>query len=131
MGLPLEIVSAVHALVAYREGKWEEAMELLGATQFRGDFQPPIVAPLRAMSLYRLGKAELAQEQLQLGVAEHQKWGEQLENGTLPFPWYDGLEAYLLLDEAFRLIEQRPFPIDDSIRVWQRRQLEELLPASS
>ncbi|MDP1562284.1 MAG: protein kinase [Pirellulaceae bacterium] len=131
VGLPLEVVHAVHALVAYRESKWDEALELLKPTQFRGDFQPPMVAPLRAMSLYRLGKDDLAREQLQMGVTEHQKWGEQLENQTLPFPWYDGLEAYLLLDEAFRLIEQRPFPIDDSIRAWQRRELEELLPESS
>ncbi|MBL8853205.1 MAG: protein kinase [Planctomycetaceae bacterium] len=129
-GLPREVVTCVHALVAYRAGKWDEALDLLKATQFRGDLLPPMVAPLRAMTYFQLGELELAQEHLQKGVREHQEWGKQLESGALLFPWYDGLEAYLLLDEASRLIEQRSIPVDDAILTWQYDERDQLLSDS-
>jgi eukaryotic-like serine/threonine-protein kinase len=127
-GLPRDAIYYIMALVAYREGKWTESLELLRPTPMRADFQLPMIAPLRAMAHFQLGELELAKEQLELGTKDHQTWAQQLVSNSLFFPWYDGLEAYLLLDEAFRLIEQRPFPIDDSILAWQFSEREAWLP---
>ena len=126
-GLPREMVFCVVALTAYREGKWDKTLELLQSLQFRGDFRPPMVAPLRAMAYFQRGEVELANEQLQIGMKEHQAWAEQLESDSAFSRWYDPLEAYLLLDEASRLIEQRPFPLDESIWAWQFQQRSDLL----
>lgn len=126
-GGPREMVFCVAALVAYRSELWQEAKELLKPQNFRGSERPPMLRPLLAMIHYQLDEHELALEQLALAEQEHQTWAEQLTSQQLEFPWYDGLEAYLLLDEASRLIRQTSMPIHESISPWQQSVRESLL----
>ncbi|MBL8891709.1 MAG: protein kinase [Planctomycetaceae bacterium] len=126
-GAPREMVFCIAALVAYRSGRWDEAKDLLKPQNFRGDGHPPMWRPLLAMIHFRLNEPELAREQLDTAAQEHANWAEQLTSQRLEFPWYDGLEAYLLLDEASRLIHQASTPIHESISPWQQSVRESLL----
>jgi hypothetical protein len=60
-------------------------------------------------------------------MTAHQAWAADIQEASPRVPWFDGLEAYLLLNEAHQALEGRPFPVDESIRHWQQNQWEELL----
>ncbi len=126
-GMPRETVRYVAALVAYREGQWDKTIEFLRLPPFRSEFAPPMLTPLRAMVYHRMGQTDKAQEQLAQAVAEHEAWAHRLINEDLTAPWFDGMEAYLLLDEAHRLIKQHPFRMHESIGGWQQSERQALL----
>lgn len=125
-GGPRELVFCIVALVDYRSERWQEAKDLLKPQNFRGN-DPAMLRPLLAMIHFRLGEHDRARELLEQAAKEHQTWAEQLTTQRLELPWYDGLEAYLLLDEASRLIQQTPIPIHESIPPWQQGVRESLL----
>jgi hypothetical protein len=118
-GMPPDMVFGIAALVAYRSEQWAAAKDLLQLVNHRGENPPPILTPLRALVHYRLNEHDLAQQELEKAMMEHHDWAVSLISEEVRSPWQDGLEGYLLLNEASRLIQGKAVPIDTSIQEWQ------------
>jgi serine/threonine protein kinase len=124
-GLPREQVFGIAALVAHRAGRDVQAMQWLAPSGLRGA-APLLAHPLRALIHHQQGDAAEARSELDHAISAHRDWATDIEADSARGPWFDGLEAYLLLDEAHRAIHGKPFPVDESILQWQQYQWNEL-----
>ncbi|MEZ6061944.1 MAG: serine/threonine-protein kinase [Planctomycetaceae bacterium] len=112
LGLPRELTAYAAAMAHYRNGNFHRAKELLQSSRrdsFFGAGAMQLAMPLLSLVQHRLGETDAARKSLSAATAEHTKWIESMStSGTARFPWFDGVEAYILLSEASLQINGRP-----------------------
>lgn len=110
-----DVISYVKALTSFRAGDSNKVIELLNDDASRNRAGEPLLmrAPLLALANWEIGDKKAAKEQLNLGIAGYRAWLTDFdpESQRRPSsPWLDGLESWILLNEAHQRILGSPFP---------------------
>jgi hypothetical protein len=114
-GAMREVVSYVKALAYFRAGDPQQASRLLNSEpRGRGGEGILTRAPLLALVYWELGEKEQANQQLTEGIDNYRAWlkadPRSPSNGPSNASWLDGLETWILLNEAHQNILGSPFP---------------------
>ncbi len=128
VGLQRDISDYIKALVAYRAGKFQQVIELLEREpppQRRdrdSDARGLLSAPLLAMAYHEKNEPEMAEKFLNQGIEKLDTWVEAMASGSATgFPWFDGLDAWILVNEAHGRIHGEPLPADPRLQQWHER----------
>jgi eukaryotic-like serine/threonine-protein kinase len=110
-----EIISYVKALTCFRAGDSTKVLELLKDEKSRNRQGEPLLmeAPLLALANWEIGKKDEAHQQLNLGIERYRAWLADFDSESQrrpSSPWLDGLESWILLNEAHQKILGSPFP---------------------
>lgn len=120
----------VAGLAHYRAGQYEQAV--LRLTEAMEDYRwsaRPIVYPVLAMALHRVGKAEKARDALVTSAKEIDQWTTEMQEGptgSMPIPWFDWIECQLLHREASILLAGFAPADDQRLRKLEQRALDVL-----
>lgn len=112
-----EVVSYIKALACFRAGDSKKAIEQLkdDDTRHRNGESMLMEAPLLALAHWEIGEKDEANRQLAQGIQRYREWQARFESESESqrrpsLPWFDGLEAWLLLNEAHEKIHGSSFP---------------------
>ena len=115
---PVELQWYAAGLAHYRAGNDQLALERIQAVQANDSEMPSVhaVLPLAALTHWRMGDAQAAEESLAQAEAVLADWTVRLSEGPppqLPLPWFDFLEFVLLYREAHQQIRGSAAPADE------------------